>query len=275
MPSTRVFFDGLFTSPRLDHPEGVAVHPRDGSVWCGGEAGQIFRIDPAGTKIEQIATTNGFVLGIAFDPTASYLFICDIVHPGVFRLDLATGQVELFADGAGGHRFRNPNYAVFDAQDRLYVSDSRQLDEPGPAVFRYAMDGTGEVWDERPMAFANGLALAPDESSLYVVESFMPGVTRVEIRADGSAGERSTVVELPGTVPDGIAFGPDGLLYIACYEPSKVLRVRHDEKTAGNVEVVADDPTAHLLCHPTNLAFKGTTAYVANLGRWHITAIDL
>jgi hypothetical protein len=27
----------------LDHPECVAVHP-DGSVWCGGEAGQIYRI---------------------------------------------------------------------------------------------------------------------------------------------------------------------------------------------------------------------------------------
>ncbi len=30
-----VFFDGLLTEPRLDHPEGLAVH-KDGSVWCGG-----------------------------------------------------------------------------------------------------------------------------------------------------------------------------------------------------------------------------------------------
>ncbi|MEU5881926.1 SMP-30/gluconolactonase/LRE family protein [Spirillospora sp. NPDC047279] len=271
LTTARVFFDGLFTSPRLDHPEGVAVHPRDGSVWCGGEAGQIYRLDPGGTRIEQVATTNGFVLGIAFDPSASFLFICDIVHPGVFRLDLASGEVELFADGAGGHRFANPNYAVFDRHGRMYVSDSRRVDDPGPAVFRYTMDGMGEAWDERPVDFANGLAMAPDESALYVVESFRPGVTRVEIGPDGSAGERSLVAELPGTVPDGIAFGPDGLLYVACYEPSQVLRIRPD----GRVETVVHDPTAHLLCHPTNLAFNGTTAYVANLGRWHISTFDI
>ena len=39
----RIFYDGLLTEPRLDHPEGLAVH-RDGSAWCGGERGQIYRI---------------------------------------------------------------------------------------------------------------------------------------------------------------------------------------------------------------------------------------
>lgn len=29
----RMFFDGIFSTPRLDHPECVAVHP-DGSVTC-------------------------------------------------------------------------------------------------------------------------------------------------------------------------------------------------------------------------------------------------
>jgi hypothetical protein len=68
-----------------------------------------------------------------------------------------------------------------------------------------------------------------------------------------------------------VAFGPDGLLYVACYEPSQILRVRAD----GSVEVVAHDPTAHLLCHPTNVAFRGTTMLVANLGRWHLTAVTV
>jgi sugar lactone lactonase YvrE len=120
------------------------------------------------------------------------------------------------------------------------------------------------------MAFANGLAMAPDESHLYVVESFLPGVTRVRIRPDGGAGERSVVAELPGTVPDGIGFGPDGLLYVACYEPSQVLRL-----SPSGVEAVVHDPTAHVLCHPTNIAFRGTTAFLANLGRWHISRFEL
>ena len=64
------------------------------------------------------------------------------------------------------------------------------------------------------------------------------------------------VARLPGTVPDG-------LLYVACYEPSQVLRLETD----GTATVIAHDPTAHLLCHPTNLAFRGTTMLVANLAR--------
>ena len=38
-----VFFDGIFSEPRLQHPEGVAVGP-GGEVWCGSENGQILKI---------------------------------------------------------------------------------------------------------------------------------------------------------------------------------------------------------------------------------------
>jgi gluconolactonase len=267
MTTTRVFYDGTLTKPQLDHPECVAIHP-DGSVWCGGEAGQIYRIDPDGTSIEQVASTDGFILGIAFDRSATALYACDIAARSVIRVPLDTLLPEVFADGADGHRFRNPNFALFDDAGRLYVSDSYPIAEPGPPVFRFSPDGTGEIWFGTPLSFANGLAM--DSAALYVAESFLPGVSRIEIEPDGSAGQRTIVAELPGTVPDGLAFGPDGLLYIGCYEPSQVLRLRRD----GAPETVARDPTAHVLCHPTNLAFRGRTAMVANLGRWHVTAID-
>ena len=42
--AARVFFDGIFTEPRVAHPEGVAVHA-DGSVWCGTEWGDLLRIE--------------------------------------------------------------------------------------------------------------------------------------------------------------------------------------------------------------------------------------
>jgi gluconolactonase len=32
-----------------------------------------------------------------------------------------------------------------------------------------------------------------------------------------------------------------------------------------------DDPEAHMLCHPTNGAFRGRDFFTSNLGRWHIT----
>ena len=37
----------------LDHPEGLAFD-REGNLWAGGEAGQIYRMDPRG-RVEEIA----------------------------------------------------------------------------------------------------------------------------------------------------------------------------------------------------------------------------
>ena len=49
-----VFADGL------DHPECVAVHP-GGSLWAGGEGGQVYKISADGKSIMEVNNTNGFI----------------------------------------------------------------------------------------------------------------------------------------------------------------------------------------------------------------------
>src|SRR5690606_36067709 len=88
----------------LDHTECVAVHP-DGSVWTGGEAGQIYRISPDGREIAELANTGGFVLGLAFSPDASWLAICDLRQRCVWRFDCGSGSLELFARGSPDRSF--------------------------------------------------------------------------------------------------------------------------------------------------------------------------
>ena len=72
-------------------------------------------------------------------------------------------------------------------------------------------------------------------------------------------------------MPDGLAFDVAGNLYVGCYEPSQVLRVDPE----GRVEVLFREWSAHLLAHPTNLAFRGTTMFTTNLGRWHLTRLEV
>ena len=262
----RVFYDGL------DHPEGVAVHP-DGSVWTGGEAGQLYRIDPDGRRAEEVARTGGFVLGLAFTPAADALVACDNGRKRLVRLDLKTGALDDFAGGAAGRDFRLPNAAAFTRDGHLFVTDSGGFRETTGCVYRFGPDGTGAVWHPGPFPFANGCALAPDESALYVVCSWGPGVVRIPIRPDGSAGAPEPVVTLPRTVPDGIAFDADGALYVSCYTPARIYRVR----PGGPPEVFLDDWEAHTLANPTNLAFGGPdfdALFVANLGRWHVTHVE-
>ncbi|WP_168207391.1 SMP-30/gluconolactonase/LRE family protein [Microlunatus elymi] len=259
----------MITEPRLAHPEGVAID-RDGNVWCGGETGQIYRIAPDGCRRELVASTGGFCLGLAFGPSGD-LFVCDLAHAAVYRLDPRSGSVMPFASGVPGHTLRIPNYPAFDAAGRLYVSDSWAMRQPGPGILRFDPDGDGELWHAGPFDFANGLALSADGSWIYVAETFGQRVSAIEIRPDGSAGGRRVLAELPGDYPDGLAVAADGSVFVGCYQPSRILRI----DPSGTVTVVAEDVSAHILAHPTNIAFAKESLIAANHGRWHLTEIDV
>lgn len=265
--AARVFFDGIFTEPRLAHPEGVAIHP-DGSIWCGTERGELIRIAADGSGHVLMGTTGGFSLGLAFD-MAGNCYICDLKHAAVFRYDASAGSLTRFA--ASG--ILVPNYPVVDeARGWLYVSDSRGNNNVGPGIFRYDLTtGAGGVWCTAPMDFANGMAMAGDGSGLYVVESDRAQVSFVPINADGSAGLPVLAIADTQTVPDGLAIAADGTIYVSCYEPSRIYR----QRPGGILEILIEDPAATTIAHPTNIALQGNTMFTANLGRWHITAIDL
>jgi sugar lactone lactonase YvrE len=259
----RIFFDGQYSEPRLHHPEGVAIGP-DGAVWCGNAEGDIVRIGRDGVA-ERVASTGGFILGLAFDG-AGHLFACDQRSAAVWRLTLGSGVFERFTPPG----IRIPNWPVVDGpRGCLYVSDSFAAEAAGPGVWRYDLDGSGgELWWPAPMHFANGMALAHDGSGLFVVETFGHKVSRIAIGADGRpSGCIDFVTGIEG-LPDGIALDDAGDLFISLYTPSRILRAR-----GGRVEVYAEDATDHMFCHPTNIAFDGARLFAANLGRWHITEV--
>jgi len=260
-----IFADGL------DHAECVVAHP-DGSIWAGGEAGQIYRIPPEGGKVDVVANTSGFILGLAFSPGAEWLAICDLNNKCVWRLDLESMALTLFASGVDGHDFNIPNYPVFDTDGNLYVSESGDFRKVNGKILKFDPMGKGRVWHHGSFNFANGLAI--HDEYLYVVSSFMPGVERIKIGLSGVAEDREVYCTLPKTVPDGIAFDTDGNLYVSCYAPNRLYRILPDRTCS----LLIDDWEAHMLSNPTNIAFGGSELdqlFTSNLGRWHITKIDI
>jgi gluconolactonase len=262
-----VFADGV------DHSECVCVHP-DGSIWAGGEAGQIYRISPDGSEVVEINSTGGFILGLAFSNDASWLAVCDSKLHCVWKLDIASNKLEKFADGANGEKFNIPNSVIFDKQGRLYVSESGGFRKVIGKIMRFEPDGTGHIWHHGPFSFANGIALSKNEDYLYIACTWLPGVERVVINPDGAAGKREVFVTIPQSCPDGLAFDDDENLYIACYIPNAIYKAAKNQE----ITLLVDDWEAHTLSNPTNIAFGGKNfdkLFTANLGRWHISKIDI
>jgi gluconolactonase len=255
----------------LDHVEGVAWG-LDGYCYAGGEAGQIYRVDIEQGTATQIADTGGFILGLALDANHN-IYACDTGNRAVMKIT-PDCSVSEYATGATDEPFHTPNYPAFDADGNLYVCDSGDWKSDNGKIFKVKPGGDTQVWTQALCEFPNGLCVGPNGSSLFVAMSLNPPrVAEIQIAPDGSAGDIRTVVELPGAVPDGVAFDTDGNLYIACYRPDRIYRF----SSAGKLEALADDFEGTIIAAPTNIAFCGTDRDIllsANLGRWHITRYE-
>ncbi len=252
--------------PGLDHPEGVAWGP-DGKVYAGGEGGQIYRLDLADNSCEVIANTGGFVLGLAHDADGN-IYACDQVRKQVVKIT-PTGEVSTYSDGNSEQKMRVPNYPVFDADGDLYISDSGDWGAQNGFIWRIRPGGKTEIWDQQATGFTNGMCLGTDGCSLYIVESSPPLISKIEFNPDGSPRARRVVVELPHTVPDGVAVDVEGNLYISCYNPNVIYRFGTD----GKLVTLYDDWEQLMLVAPTNIAFAGTdlkTLVIANLCGWNL-----
>ncbi len=258
----------------LDHPEAVAWGP-DGRVYAGGELGQLYRMGLDDNSFEQAALVEGgFVLGMAHDADGN-TYACDELLARVHRIT-PSGDVSVYTSGNADQMMRLPNYPVFDDHGNLFVSDSGDFGARNGFVWRVRPGGDAEIWDRSANGFTNGMCLSQDGRELYVVESSPPLISRVEIRADGSAGRRTVLVELPRQVPDGVALDRDGNLYIGLFNPNIIYMLT----PGGELITLIDDWQQMELLAPTNLAFGGkdmNTLIIASLCGWsvHTAPVDV
>jgi len=252
----------------VDHVEDLAFDEH-GVVWCGGEEGQVYRGRLDGEP-EIVARTPGRTYGFAlgFDGAC---YCADVADPGIYRID-SEGEVERVSAGTADRPALLPNDLAFLPSGELLFSDSGNWGGNDGCIYAVGPDGSTRVVDTTCAAYPNGLCVSPDGSGIAVVEATLPGVSVLSLGADGSLSGRRVLVELPGTVPDGLLYDDEGRLLISFWSPDAVLRMEAD----GKLTTVVHDPLRVVLNQPTNIAFlPGTNRLVAaNIGDRYLSVFE-
>ena len=213
----------------------VGTHgPDEGAVFTGTEDGAIWRVSPDGAKVDRVAETGGRPLGIEIDLDGR-LLVCD-AQRGLLRVDTRTGGVEAVVDSVDGVRMRFCNNAAIASDGTVWFSDSSRsygiedwrsdivmATRSGRLVRRDTDGTTTTVLDG--LDFANGVALAADESYVAVAESGGCTVVRHWLTGEKAGTRDFLVPELPG-YPDNIARGSDGLVWVTIASPPNALATR-------------------------------------------------
>jgi sugar lactone lactonase YvrE len=202
-------------------PEDVVIHP-DGHLYTGVADGRILRLDLAGGPPSVVADTGGRPLGVEVDGDGD-LVVSD-AYQGLLRISPGTGAIDVLADG-----FRLCDNASVARDGTIWFSDSSRrhdlahwradiMEHTGTGrLLRRDPDGSVEVVLDG-LQFANGVALAADESFVVVAETAAYRISRVMLTGPDAGRHDILVDNLPG-FPDNLSTGADGRIWIALATP--------------------------------------------------------
>jgi len=137
--------------------------------------------------------------------------------------------VSVLTDTAGGVPLKLCNNAAVGRDGTIWFTDSSaRFDLANYRADLFEHSGTGRLLRRDPdgathtlvtgLQFANGVALAPDESGVFFAETGGYRLSRLLLTGE-RAGEVEVVLDnLPG-FPDNLSLGDDGLVWMAMASP--------------------------------------------------------
>lgn len=204
-------------------PEDVAFDS-SGNVYTGLADGRVVRFGPGGGDPQVLFSTGGRPLGIEVD-TDDRLVICD-AYKGLLRW--VGGEPEVLTDGYEGKRFLITNNSAIGSDGSIYFTVSSRRFE----LAEYKLDlmehsGTGRLFVYRPtgeiellvdgLQFANGVALAADESFLVFAETGLYRMSKLWLTGEMTGQTEVLVDNLPG-FPDNLTHH-DGVFWVGIASP--------------------------------------------------------
>jgi sugar lactone lactonase YvrE len=215
---------------------GESPRWREGRFWVSDWAAhEIIAVDPDG-RHEVVVREKSFPLCIDFLPNGSMLLMSGrrllrresdatlVVHADLSRLS-NFGWNDIVVDGRGNAYVNNPGFDLM----------AGEAFAPG-MIALVSPDGTArEVADN--VAFPNGMAVTPDNSTLIVAESYGKKLTAFDIAADGRLSNRRLWADLGDGVPDGICIDSENAVWYADVPNKRCVRVREGGEVLAMINI--------------------------------------
>jgi sugar lactone lactonase YvrE len=147
-----------------------------------------------------------------------------VVHADLSGLS-ELGWNEILVDGRGNAYANNPGFDLMAGAD--FAPGTIALVTPDGSARQVA----GGI------AFPNGMAVTPDNSTLIVAESYGRKLTAFDIAPDGSLSNRRVWAELGDGVPDGICIDAENAVWYADVPNKRCVRVREGGEVLATINL--------------------------------------
>jgi gluconolactonase len=207
----------------------------EGPLWLSNESALLFsdvagntmyKLKPPSKTAEVFRNPSNNANGHALDPQGR-LITCEHTTRRLTRTEGA--QVTPVVESFQGKKLNSPNDVIVRTDGTIYFTDPPfgipmgQMSELNfNGVFRIDPQGAVSLIDDkrdRP----NGVALSPDEKTLYVADTTKNELWSYAVNADGST-EPGKLLTMTGGGPDGMAVDDAGNLYVTAQPGIEVYR---------------------------------------------------
>jgi gluconolactonase len=266
----------------LAFPEGPIAMDDGSVVLVEIERGTLSRVNPDG-RIDVIAELGGGPNGAALGPDGA-VYVCNnggftwnrangrLVPSGtpadyaggrIERVDLATGRVDVLYRECDGRRLNGPNDIVFDRTGGMWFTDLGKTYDTYRdmgAIYYARPDGSHISAQILHRDTPNGVALSPDEKTLYFAETITGRVWAHAIERPGVVAREAgrLLVGLPGyQLLDSMAVDSEGWVNVATLVNGGITSISPDGERVEHL------PTGDFMT--TNICFGGAdlrTAYI-------------
>lgn len=220
---------------------GESPRWHEGRLWVADwGAKEILAVDREGER-EVIVTVSFPSFPLCFDWLPDgHLLLVSSREGRVLRLE-SSGELLTHADlNDLAHKGHPWNEIVIDGRGNAYLNN-QGFDFPGGqfapgTIALLPPDGAARLVADG-IAFPNGMAVTPDNSTLIVAESYGNRLTAFTIEADGSLSHRRVWAETGRDHPDGICLDADGALWYADVGNKHCVRVREGGEVLHTIEL--------------------------------------